>query len=102
MNSPCLLRPGSPGTPGPNNRPTRKYAAVATSRDMARKCTNMKTRVIWRVFEKPSAYAKPHASDVRSRKNDRRYVKDGSGLCHVFLVSRVLSVSYVARGRKSS
>jgi len=64
---------------------------------MAKKCTNMKTRVIWRVFEKPSAYAKPHASDVRNRKNDRRYVKDGSGLCQVFLVSRVLSVSYVGR-----
>lgn len=31
--------------------------------------------------------ATPQASEVRNMKNARRYVKDGSGLCHVFLVS---------------
>jgi hypothetical protein len=46
----------------------------------------MKTMVIWSVCVKPSAYAKPHASDVRVRKKDRRYVKDGSGRWYVLVV----------------
>ena len=33
------------------------------------------------------AEATPHARPVRSMKKERRYVKDGSGRCHVFLVS---------------
>jgi hypothetical protein len=32
-------------------------------------------------------YAKDQAKEVRRRKKERRYVKDGSGRCHVFLVS---------------
>lgn len=29
----------------------------------------------------------PHAMPVRSVKKERRYVKEGSGRCHVFFVS---------------
>lgn len=36
---------------------------------------------------KDGVYARPQARAVRRRKNERRYVKDGSGRCHVFLVS---------------
>lgn len=39
----------------------------------------MKTRVICNVCVKPSAYAKPQAREVNVRKNESRYVKDGSG-----------------------
>ena len=31
--------------------------------------------------------ATPQARPVRSMKKERRYVKDGSGRCHVFFVS---------------
>lgn len=47
----------------------------------------------------PSAYARPHASEVRIRKKERRYVKLGSGRCHVFLVSAGANqLSDAARG----
>ena len=52
------------------------------------KWMNMKTRDTRRVREKPSAYAKPHAIDVRSIKKDNKYVKAGSGRWYVFLVSK--------------
>ena len=32
-------------------------------------------------------YARPQASAVSKRKKESRCVKDGSGRCHVFLVS---------------
>jgi hypothetical protein len=32
----------------------------------------MKTKVMRKVLPKPSAYARPHASEVRSRKKERR------------------------------
>lgn len=41
--------------PGPNSFPTKKYAAVETSRETARKWPKTKTRVMRRVLEKPSA-----------------------------------------------
>lgn len=45
-NSPlALLFPGKPLTPGPSNRPTRKYAVVAAKRLKTRKWTNMKIKV---------------------------------------------------------
>lgn len=45
-NSPlALLFPGKPLTPGPNKRPTRKYAAVAAKILKTRKWTNMKIKV---------------------------------------------------------
>ena len=35
---------------------------------------------------KPSAYANPQAIEVNVRKNERRYVNDGSGRWYVFVV----------------
>jgi hypothetical protein len=72
--------------PGPSKRPTRKKNNVAVTRERRRKCPNIKTIVICSVCVKPSAYAKPHASDVRVRKKQRRYVKEGSGRWYVFVV----------------
>jgi hypothetical protein len=82
LNNPLLL----PSNPGPSTLPTKKYASVATSNELPRKCPNMYTIVMRNILPKPSAYANPHAREVRSRKNDKRYVNEGSGLCHVFLV----------------
>lgn len=81
-----LLRPGSSVLSGPNNRPTRKKNSVAINSESSKKCPNIKTIVMWRVCVKPSAYAKPHASDVRVRKKESRYVNDGSGRWYVLVV----------------
>ena len=80
------LFPGSSELPGPSNRPTRKKKSVAVRRDSRRKWPNMKTSVTCSVCVKPSAYAKPHAREVSVRKNERRYVKDGSGRWYVLVV----------------
>jgi hypothetical protein len=51
------------------------------------KWTKMK-RSERRIMEpKEWVYARPQANAVRRRKKERRYVKDGSGRCHVFFVS---------------
>ena len=42
---------------------------------------------------KPSAYAKPQARDVRVRKKESRYVKDGSGRWYVFVVCFYRAIS---------
>jgi hypothetical protein len=78
--------PGRSEFPGPSRRPTRKKKSVAVRSESSRKCTNMKTSVIWRICGTPPAYAIPHAMDVRVRKNAMRYVKDGSGRWYVFVV----------------
>lgn len=44
------------------------------------------------IAPKEGVYARPHAKAVRRRKKERRYVKDGSGRCQVFLVSIEKSV----------
>lgn len=51
------------------------------------KCTNTKRRESRIMAPNEGVYARPQANAVRRRKNERRYVKDGSGRCHVFLVS---------------
>lgn len=89
-----LRRPGSKLLSGPNNRPTRKKNRVATRSERSRKCPKMKTRVMWRVCVKPSAYAKPQASDVRVRKKESRYVKEGSGRWYDFVVCFYNMVNY--------
>lgn len=53
------------------------------------KCTNTKRSDRRTMAPKEGVYARPQARAVRRRKNERRYVKDGSGRCHVFLVSEV-------------
>lgn len=60
---------------------------METNRDTARKCPNTNAKRTLNVRETPSAYARPQARAVRTRKKESRYVKDGSGRCHVFLVS---------------
>jgi hypothetical protein len=49
----------------------------------------MKRRERRTIEPNDGAYARPQARAVRRRKNERRYVKDGSGRCHVFFVSIV-------------
>ena len=71
----------------------RKYAAVATKSDMARKCTKTKMSVSRTMPAAEYVVATLHATPVRSMNKERRYVKDGSGRCHVFLVSKVDGVS---------
>lgn len=78
--------------PGPNNRPTEKYAIVEINNDEPIKCTNIKKNDRRRIAPNDGVYARPQASAVRSRKNDRRCVNDGSGLCHVFFVSACVSL----------
>lgn len=51
------------------------------------KWKNMKKKERRKMDPKEGVYARPHASAVRRRKNERRWVNDGSGRCHVFLVS---------------
>lgn len=53
------------------------------------KCTNTNRSESRIMAPKEGVYARPQARAVRRRKNERRYVKDGSGRCHVFLVSVV-------------
>lgn len=73
VNSPCCrLRPGNPAIPGPSSLPTRKNAAVATSKETARKCTKTKRRVRRTIAPTEFAYAIPHAIPVRSIKKERR------------------------------
>ena len=73
VNSPCcLLRPGNPAIPGPNNLPTRKNAAVATRSEMRRKWTKMKSRVSRTVPPTEVVYAIPHAIPVMNMKKERR------------------------------
>lgn len=58
---------------------------------------NMKKKDSRKIDPKEGVYARPHASAVSRRKKERRWVKDGSGRCHVFLVSiRNISVSFVS------
>jgi hypothetical protein len=83
----CLLLPGSPAIPGPRKRPTRKYAIVERATDPARKCTKTNISANFTTFEKAGVYASDHAKEVRIRKKQVRYVKEGSGRCHVFFVS---------------
>ena len=73
--------------PRPSSLPTMKYAAVATSKDMERKCININISVRRTVAATVLVDAMPQARPVRSMKKERRYVKDGSGRCQVFLVS---------------
>jgi len=89
-----LRRPGSKLLSGPNKRPTRKKNRVAITSERRRKWPNMKTRVMWRVCVKPSAYAKPQASDVSVRKKESRYVKEGSGRWYDFVVCFYDMVNY--------
>lgn len=53
------------------------------------KCTNTNSSERRTMAPKEGVYARPQARAVRRRKNERRYVKDGSGRCHVFLVSAI-------------
>lgn len=64
-----------------------KYPMVEIRRDEPMKCTNTNRNVRRMIAPKPGVYARPQANAVRRRKKERRYVKDGSGRCHVFLVS---------------
>lgn len=57
------------------------------AREPARKWTQMNIRESLTIEENAGAYAKLQAKDVRRRKKESRYVNDGSGRCHVFLVS---------------
>ena len=57
------------------------------SSDDARKCTKTKRRVKRTAAPADLVYAIPQAMPVRSMKKERRYVKEGSGRCQVFLVS---------------
>lgn len=68
----CLLRPGSPAIPGPSNRPTKKYAAVATRSEMARKWTKINKRVSRTVAAIDVVDAIPHAMPVRNMKKASR------------------------------
>jgi hypothetical protein len=94
-------RPGSKELPpGPSKRPTRKKKSVAVMSERSRKWPNINTSVICRVCVKPSAYAKPQARDVRVRKKQRRYVKDGSGRWYVFVVCFCVIVNHNAKHNK--
>lgn len=68
----CLLRPGSPAIPGPSNRPTKKYAAVATRSEMARKWTKTNKRVSRTVASIDVVDAIPHAIPVKNMKKASR------------------------------
>ena len=68
----CLRRPGSPAIPGPSNRPTKKYAAVATRSEMARKCTKTNKRVSRTVAAIEVVNTIPHAIPVRNMKKASR------------------------------
>lgn len=71
-NKPLLRPPPSPRLPGPSNLPTKKYDAVAITREPRRKCTNMKIRVRRMVAPTEVVEAMPHARPVRSWKAERR------------------------------
>lgn len=75
-------------------RPMRKYAIVEMSSDVPMKCTKMNMNDMRRIEPNRGEYARPQANAVNSRKNESRYVNDGSGLCHVFLVSGSVSIVY--------
>jgi uncharacterized protein YecE (DUF72 family) len=45
---------------------------VEMMREESKKCTKIKTRVIFRIEGNEGAYARPQARDVRSWKADRR------------------------------
>ena len=73
LNSPaCLLLPGKPCIPGPNNLPTRKKAVVATSTETSRKCTNTNSSVSRNVEANEGVEAIPQAMPVSSMKKERR------------------------------
>jgi len=57
------------------------------SREPARKWTKTNIKASLTTDATDGVYANDQANDVRSRKKDRRYVNEGSGRCHVFLVS---------------
>jgi hypothetical protein len=71
---------------GPRKYLIRKKKRVAVTSESSRKCTTMNVSVTRMTRGKPSAYAKPHASEVRNIKAERRYVKEGSGRWYVFEV----------------
>jgi hypothetical protein len=74
---------------GPKTRPTRRYAIVEIVKDVPMKWTKMNRSEMRTIEPKLGEYASPQARAVKRRKKERRYVKEGSGRCHVFLVSKV-------------
>ena len=57
------------------------------SSDEPMKWKNMKKKERRKMEPNEGVYARPQASAVSKRKKESRCVKDGSGRCHVFLVS---------------
>ena len=57
------------------------------SSDEPMKWKNMKKKERRKMEPNEGVYARPQASAVSKRKKERRCVNDGSGRCHVFLVS---------------
>ena len=57
---------------GPSKYFIRKKFMVEMMREESKKCTKIKTRVIFRIEGNEGAYARPQARDVRSWKADRR------------------------------
>lgn len=65
------------------------------------KCKKMKLKDRRRIAPNEGVYARPHARAVRRRKNERRYVKDGSGRCQVFFVSRSVNQAILVAGHSA-
>lgn len=79
----------------------RKYAIVEMNSDVPMKCTKMNMNDMRRIEPNRGEYARPQANAVNSRKNESRYVNEGSGLCHVFFVSGSVSIRMRVRMRRS-